>query len=57
MNVLKMTKEQYFDDTLLSVMKYNETLETLPLHFYESIQLLMSLVTNIALNFATGLSS
>ena len=34
-----MTKEQYFDDTLLRV-KYNKTLKTLPLrlnHLYESI--------------------
>ena len=35
-----MTKELYFDDTLVSV-KYNKTLKTLPLCLYESMQLLM----------------
>ena len=47
-------------NTSLSV-KYNETLKALLLHLYESIQLLMSLVTNIVLAplviFATPLSS
>ena len=43
-------------------VKYNKTLKALPLCLYESIQLLMSLVTNIALAsphaiFATRLSS
>ena len=33
---VKMTKELYFADTLVSV-KYNKTLKTLPLGLYESI--------------------
>ena len=53
-------KEMSSVNTSLSV-KYNETLKALPLRLYESIQLLMSLMTNIVLApraiFAIRLSS
>ena len=50
-----MTKEQYFDDTSLSV-KYSKTLKTLPLCLCEGIQLLMRVLLPRAI-FATQLSS
>jgi len=43
---VKMTKELYFVDTLVSV-KYNKTFKTLPLRLYESIQLLTRVLWQI----------
>ena len=43
---VKMTKELYFVDTLVSV-KYNKTLKSLRLRLYESIQLLMKVLWHI----------
>jgi len=48
-----MAKKLYFADTLVSV-KYNKTLKTLPLSLYESIQLLMRVLSRAVYFIQTG---